>query len=129
MEQLETIFVFQQTQINIIFFADHSTVLLTFATVAFITVCYWSMTSYRTLSHGMATAAFFPHFFATSLFFFVGWPLELLATFLFAFIRLSANSYEISRSVFSSFSGILSCTLCLLYNIQPFTFGMSTDDD
>ena len=41
-------------------------------------------------------------------------------------IRLSANSYEKSRSVSSSLRGILSCTLCLLYNIQPFTFAMST---
>ena len=41
-------------------------------------------------------------------------------------IRLSANSHEKSRSVSSSLRGILSCTLCLLYNIQPFTFAMST---
>ena len=65
-------------------------------------------------------------FFATSFFFFVGRPVELLATVLFPFIRLLANSHEKSSSVFSSLRGILSCTLCLLYNIQPFTFAMST---
>ena len=44
-------------------------------------------------------SCFFPPFFATSLFLFVGRLLELLATVLFAFIRLSANSHEKSRSV------------------------------
>ena len=44
MAQLEAISVFQQTQINITFFTNYSTVLLTFATAAFVTVCYWPMT-------------------------------------------------------------------------------------
>ena len=127
MEQLETISVFQQTQINITFFANHSAVLLTFATVAFVTVCYWPMTSVITyIMTRNGNSCFFPHFFATSLFLFFGRHLELLGTVLFAFIRLSTNSHEKSRSVFSSFCGILSCTLCLLHNIQPFTFAMPT---
>ena len=56
----------------------------------------------------------FPPLFATSLFLFVDRPLELLAKVLFAFIRLSADSHEKSRSV------------CFFYNIQSFTFVMST---
>ena len=128
MAQLETISVFQQTQVNITFFTNYSTVLLTFATAAFVTVCYWPMT-YSVVTYIMTrngNSCFFSPLFATSLFLFVCRPLELLATVLFAFIRLSANSHEKSRSVFSSLCGILSCTLCLFYNIQPFTFTMST---
>ena len=94
------------------------------ATAAFLTLCYWPMT-YSVVTY-IITRNGNSCFFAKSLFLFVGRPLELLATVLFAFIRLSANSHEKSRSVFFSFCGILSCTLCLLYNIQSLTFAMST---
>ena len=118
-KQLETISVFQQTQINITFFANHST-------VAFVTVCYWPM-NYSVVTYIMTrngNSCFFPPLFATSLFLFVDQPLELLAKVLLAFIRLSANSHEKSRSVFSSLCRILGWNLYLFYNIQSFTFVM-----
>ena len=60
--QLETISVFQQTQVNITFFTNYSTVLLTFATAAFVTVCYWPMT-YSVVTYIMTrngNSCFFP---------------------------------------------------------------------
>ena len=131
MEQLETISVFQQRQVNITFFANHSAVLLIFPAAALATVCYWpmiySVETYIMTRNG--NSYFFPlffFFFATLLFLFVDRPLELLATVLFAFIRLSANLYEKSRSAFSFSCGIFSCTLCFLYKIEIFIFAMST---
>lgn len=84
----------------------------------------YSIVTYIMTRH--RNSCFIPPFFTTLLFSFDGLPLEMLVTFLFAFTRLSANSHEKSRSVFSSFCGTPGCCLCLLYNIQPFTFAMST---